>query len=214
MSPRRAARTYLVSVAGPLMSLVLSAVGFAVLESVDPHGTARELIGIFAAAQRARRHRQPAARTAARRGPRPAGGGVAGHRLGGQGHPGRRPRRPCAGGRDRGRRAGARLASRACARAATRRCSWALILGAYLWSGASTSCARPASPPASPTSTCAAGPPRHRRDRRTRRWPRRYDGPTHSAPARWSSPTTTAGPRRWSTRPGSWPRPPYSASRG
>ena len=47
--PETAARTYLVSVAGPLMSLVLSAVGFAVLETADLHGTARDLVGIFAA---------------------------------------------------------------------------------------------------------------------------------------------------------------------
>src|SRR3954454_19795557 len=47
--PQTAARTYLVSVAGPLMSLVLSTVGFATMVVLDPHGTARDLIGIFAA---------------------------------------------------------------------------------------------------------------------------------------------------------------------
>jgi Zn-dependent protease len=47
--PQTAARTYLVSVAGPLMSLVLSCLGFAAIVAIDPHGTAKDLIGIFAA---------------------------------------------------------------------------------------------------------------------------------------------------------------------
>jgi Zn-dependent protease len=47
--PQTAARTYLVSVAGPLMSLLLSAVGFLVLETAGLHGTARDMVGIFAA---------------------------------------------------------------------------------------------------------------------------------------------------------------------
>ena len=176
---RDAARSYLVSVAGPLMSLLLSALRLPGAHRrrarTTPRATwsrsSRRLNGLVGAGQ-------PAARAAARRRPRAARRGVAAHRLGGTRHPGRRPRRPVLAAWPSSWPALALATCPSLRRAAPVDLFMAALLGAYLWRGAAAELRQVRLRALLPDLDLRRWPAARSRSPATRRWPRRYDGPS------------------------------------